>query len=356
MTQDPDTNAKGNSFSGHQAEGTDSTSAFNDRIRELTAKCYFSECDEDEQNELNEWISRSIENKNSYEETIELLSDTRNALSLIDINRKSAFDKVIEQIEENKIIDLKKAKRVKRISVYWRVAASVVLLIAIGIAYLTLEDHTPANITITTAYNEIKEITLPDGSDIVINGGSVIKYPKNFNAQTRTLTMTGEAFFTVTPDKEHPFIINTGLFKVKVLGTSFNVKAYKNHSDAGVVVETGTVNVTTGSSSVIITKGESAMLDKKNMSLNKSRNRDVNYKAWKTKQIRFVNTPLVKAVSTLENVYKVQIETDSNILKDKRINADFDKQSIDFILNTICETYHFSCTKNGDKYIITGKN
>ncbi len=353
MTQLSYTNA--HDISSRQPVGNKNELSAPGRIQELIAKCFMQECDEKERNELDLWINKTENNKTFYDDTVSVLNDARNALTVLNFDKETAFDKISVRIEENRIFRRDKAKKVKRFSILMRVAVSVILLLSVGVAYFTWKTHTTDKISVTTASSEIRQITLPDGSDIVINGGSSITYPERFDKANRTISLTGEAFFTVRPDKEHPFIIKTGMFDVKVLGTSFNVKAYGNSTDAAVTVETGTVNVTSGSSSVVITKGESVIFDKRNKSLSKSKNRDINYKAWKTKQIRFVNTPLTKAVSTLKNVYRVEIEADSNILDNKTINADFDKQSIDFILNTICETYHLSYAKNGDKYVITGK-
>ena len=355
MTQLSDTNQHDNS--SRQPEGNKNELSAPDRIQKLITKCFMQECDEKERNELDSWINKNEKNRSFYDDTVSILNDTRNSLAILNLDKETAFDKIISEIiEQDRIFMQKNAKRANRFSILIRVAAAAILLISAGVAYFTWKAHAANDIKVTTASSEIKQITLPDGSDVVINGGSTITYPERFDKTNRTISLTGEAFFTVKPDKEYPFIIKTGMFVVQVPGTSFNVKAYGNSTDAVVTVETGTVNVTSGNSSVVVTKGESVIFDKKNKSLKKSKNHDINYKAWNTRQIRFVNTPLTKALTTLRNVYRVEIEADSNILENKTINADFDKQSIDFILNTICDTYYLSYAKKGNKYVITVKN
>jgi len=331
------------------------TSEVDDRIHSLTAKCFANECDEQEHDELNSWINLNSENKNFFDEAIAALTHTQNTLYALNIDEESAFKHISGKIQKNETNDILKAKKVKKLKLWLRVAASLLLIISVSIAYIMRKSQPADQTTITTAYNEIKQITLPDGSGVVLNGNSSIIFPAEFGNGNRDVSMSGEAFFNITPDKTHPFVINTKVFKVKVLGTSFNVKAY-NSKEASVVVETGTVQVTSENSTVTITKGEAAILDKKSGNIKRSKNRDINFKAWKTKQIRFVNTGLKNALTTLENVYKVDIEVeDNNILTGRRIDADFDKQSIEFILNTICKTYHLNYTKNGNKYLITGK-
>lgn len=331
-------------------------STVNEHIWDLIAKCHTGECNNEEKDELSSWREISDENRRLFDDAISLLNDTANALTVSMLNKNMVLQKVSARIDALKTAELLKAKKVKRINMMLRIAASVILIVSVGIAYFTWRNDATKYITTTTAVNEIKQIALPDGTKVVLNSGSTIKYPKVFARNERRITLNGEAFFDVIPDKKHPFIITLDNMKIKVLGTSFNVNAYRNNPEASVVVESGVVKVSSGSNSVTVSKGESAILDKNSGMLQKRKNSDLNFKAWKTKQIRFINTSLNDALTTLEKVYRVDIEIDnSSILNNKRIDADFDKQTIDFILNTICETYHLNYTKNGDKYLITGK-
>ncbi len=331
-------------------------STVNEHIWNLIAKCYSGECNPEEKDELNSWREISDENRKLFSDATSLLKDTADALTVSLLDKDAALQNISKGIDTVETSNMFKARKVKRMNMMLRVAASVILIVSVGIAYFSWRNNATKYNTTTTAVNEIRQLTLPDGTTVVLNSKSTIKYPKVFARNERRITLNGEAFFDVTPDKNHPFIIALDNMKIKVLGTSFNVNAYKNSSEASVVVESGIVKVSSGSNSVTVSKGESAILDRNSGTLQKRKNSDLNFKAWKTKQIRFVNTSLNDALSTLEKVYRVDIETDNNsILANKRIDADFDKQSLDFILNTICETYHLNYTKNGDKYMITGK-
>ncbi len=331
-------------------------STVNEHIWNLIAKCHTGECSHEEKEELDSWLELSNENRELFDDAASLLNDTAHALAVSLLDKDKALQKISDKTDSLKQAKLLKARRVKRINMMLRIAASVILFVSIGTAFFTWRSNTNRFDSITTAVNEIRQVALPDGTMVVLNGGSTMKYPKEFAKKDRKVTLKGEAFFDVTPDKKHPFIIALNNMKVKVLGTSFNVNAYDNSPETSVVVESGLVQVTSGSNSVTVSKGESAILDRKSGILQKRKNSDVNFKAWKTKQIRFVNTSLNDALSTLEKVYRVNIMVDnSSILANKRIDADFDKQTIDFILNTICETYHLNYTKKGDKYMITGK-
>ena len=84
--------------------------------------------------------------------------------------------------------------------------------------------------------------TLPDGSFVTLNKNSSIHYPKKFPGRKRNIELKGEAFFTVTPDKEKPFVISVNDVTVTVVGTSFNIKSVSGKTQ--VVVESGIVQVT----------------------------------------------------------------------------------------------------------------
>jgi ferric-dicitrate binding protein FerR (iron transport regulator) len=69
-------------------------------------------------------------------------------------------------------------------------------------------------------------MVLPDGTSVLLNAGSTLKYPVSFQQEDRRVELTGEAYFDVTKDKEGPFIVSTSDIAVHVLGTSFNCSAY----------------------------------------------------------------------------------------------------------------------------------
>lgn len=99
-------------------------------------------------------------------------------------------------------------------------------------------------------YNQIivpkgkrSQIVLADNSKIWINSGSKVIYPRTFEGKYREIYVEGEVYLNVTHDASKPFIVNTSGFEVRVLGTSFNISAYKNQEKATVVLVDGSVNV-----------------------------------------------------------------------------------------------------------------
>ena len=88
------------------------------------------------------------------------------------------------------------------------------------------------------------QIQLPDGSLVRLNSSSSLTYDKNFGKNIREVNLTGEAFFDVTKDSSHPFIIHTNVIDIKVLGTEFNVRSYPNDANTETSLIRGKVEVT----------------------------------------------------------------------------------------------------------------
>lgn len=98
---------------------------------------------------------------------------------------------------------------------------------------------------ISTRYGSKSRVTLPDGTTVWLNSGSNLFYNnKSFGESDREVTLTGEGFFNVTHDQEHPFIIHAGKINVEVLGTSFDVKNYPGDKTVETTLIKGSIEVT----------------------------------------------------------------------------------------------------------------
>lgn len=96
---------------------------------------------------------------------------------------------------------------------------------------------------LSVAFGHQARLTLNDGSVVRLSPGSKFKYPKVFDSQERRVFLEGEAFFEVSKDPAKPFIVQTDRLQTQVLGTSFNVEAFKGQNIAKVIVATGKVSV-----------------------------------------------------------------------------------------------------------------
>lgn len=100
-------------------------------------------------------------------------------------------------------------------------------------------------------YGQSSRLLLADGSRLHVNAGTRVVYPSVFKGKTREIYVDGEAYVEVHADKEHPFIVKTPGFSIRVTGTAFNVNAYKSVSEAEVVLVHGSITVTDSQSKEI---------------------------------------------------------------------------------------------------------
>ncbi|MFS2338267.1 FecR domain-containing protein, partial [Bacteroides thetaiotaomicron] len=110
--------------------------------------------------------------------------------------------------------------------VAWRVAAALLIAVSSVAVYLAVQNRQAPDVLqayIPTA--ETRNITLPDGTQVMINSRSTLLYPQRFTGDTRCVYLVGEADFKVKRDERHPFIVKSSDFQITALGTEFNVTA-----------------------------------------------------------------------------------------------------------------------------------
>lgn len=115
--------------------------------------------------------------------------------------------------------------------------------------------------TLTTPRGGQYEVRLPDGTRVWLNAASSLTYPTAFTGRSRKVTMTGEAYFEVAPDRQRPFEVGTGGLTVDVLGTHFNINAYTDEAYVGTTLLEGSVKVKTGKAAMVLRPGEQGLTE-----------------------------------------------------------------------------------------------
>ncbi|HWK99754.1 MAG TPA: FecR domain-containing protein [Parapedobacter sp.] len=151
------------------------------------------------------------------------------------------------------------------------------------------------------------QLTLPDGTLVSMNAGSSLSYPLWFGNKERRVTLIGEAYFDVTHDVERPFHVVSGDIDVQVLGTRFNMMAYRNEPGAAVTLETGRVAVSKGSHSLTLEPGEQAYADA-STSVMKKRKVDLgDALAWKNGYFSFESQDITAIMSNIARWYDYDV-------------------------------------------------
>ncbi|PKV50266.1 FecR family protein [Aquimarina sp. MAR_2010_214] len=273
-------------------------------INKILAKHFSDQLTVDEESVLTQW------KKENPEEFLKLESIWKNTKIT---DHKNLFDVTEAWTVLDEKLNKESQPKVRKLNTFsiknWRIAASFAVLIGLSISMLWFLDP---NITMQTSQS-VKTIVLPDGSKVTLNKNSELSYPKKFDDSKRVLSLTGEAFFEVTPDANKPFEVSANNVLVTVLGTSFNVRS-KDDNYTEVVVETGKVSVDTktdGTQKIILTPGEKGIY--KNSQLGKENNKDKNFIAWKTGIFVFENEPLNKIIIRLAEFYDASVVVEGNV-------------------------------------------
>ncbi|MFD0793917.1 FecR family protein [Mucilaginibacter litoreus] len=260
----------------------------------------------------------------------------------------------INQTPEKKVASNKK----------WVVAASLIVLIAVtGITYkyrtTILDVVSPiAKIEITTSKGQIASLTLADGTKVWINGESKLTYPEEFRGEKREVQLTGEAFFDVAHDANKAFIVNTGSIKTHVLGTSFNVKAYKDEDYIKVDVASGKVGVVAPSvKTVYLTPKQEAVIDKNNYAAIKNHGVDMGVlTSWRDGSFIVKNMPLPEVLSAIQRRFGIKIKADDNLVNCS-ITANFTNVSFENVMKIVSKLVkgRTIAVDNGNSYQLRGK-
>lgn len=233
-----------------------------------------------------------------------------------------------------------------------RIVAVLVPLIFImgGYFYYTQQKLTE----ISVAYGETKHIFLPDSSEIWINAGSNIKYPKAFTANQRLVYLEGEAYFSVKKNQAKPFIVKTEQLSVRVLGTKFNVKAYPDASTATATLTSGKVEVCTPNRQHKTLKpNEQLTYNINTSSIDIENISPAETDAWLSGQLLFINSSFKEMIQTLERHFNITIENRTNIPASKLYTVKFLKgESPEEILNVLKDVVGFTYRQQGTTIIL----
>ncbi|MCF4102214.1 FecR domain-containing protein [Gillisia sp. M10.2A] len=207
--------------------------------------------------------------------------------------------------------------------------------------------------TLQVPYGKIFNVKLSDGSFIKLNAGSSLRYPVNFTGQDiRRVTLTGEAYFEVSEDKNHPFIVETQSLSIEVLGTSFNVNSYDEDKDIQVALASGSVKMYTETDideSIILKPNQKGSFNKSDNSLAVSSAEIWLHSAWINNRLILKQKTFSNIIKKLERKYGVSIQNNYSKLNNEVFTASFDIETLEEVLATFAADTPF-------KYEISGKN
>lgn len=312
---------------------------------DLITKFLSNEASIAETKQLQEWRNSSDLNEKEFKAIEKLwnISNIKQGNELINIDSEW-------NILQNKISPKGKTITLRTLT---SIAASIALFILLSVyAY----KYTQTVSTSTTSA-EILAKELPDGSKVSLNANSKIKYNKHFGEKNRMILLQGEGFFDVTKNKKLPFKIETDIAYIEVVGTEFNVNAYKSNSEVKVTVTEGTVWIYAKKESkdtLMVNAGETGIFRKSTNTAEKIGEIDLNDLGWETKSFDFNDTALKEVCEKLSNAYHVVFELDPKV-EHCIITVSFDQKELGTILKLLKNTLNLRIGKKGDAIYITGE-
>lgn len=212
-----------------------------------------------------------------------------------------------------------------RLVPWTKVAAILIFALMAGFWSVRYWSNKPqaALTELYVSFGERKLINLPDGTKIWLNSGTRFRYPESFSGDLRTVEINGEGFFEVKKDPQHPFVVKTPEFEVKVLGTSFNLSSYKDDNKNSLALLSGSVEITSDANrqKIRLVPGEMATLNKVEKAFVVTPTDTLKIASWLNNTLEFSNICLSDICKSLERQFNVKIEIQTEKLKQLKFSG-----------------------------------
>ncbi len=200
--------------------------------------------------------------------------------------------------------------------------------------------------TLKVPYGKRFDVVLSDGTHVFLNSGSSLRYPVKFlKGLDRTVFLTGEAYFDVSKDKEHPFTVHADELDIEVLGTKFNVSHYPEDGNINTVLVEGLVELhkkgkeEESAGGTLLNPGFKAEWRKAGNDIAIEKIDTDIYTAWVQGKLVFRNTPFRQIRRALERRYNVTIKNKNRDLDEQVFDATFDIETIEEVLESFNKSY-----------------
>ncbi len=314
----------------------------------LLHKQFAGEITSEESAVLDAWLKQSPQNEQlaaEYRRVWDEASESRP--HHFHLNMDVEFRRLLAGIERSERRAPAKTVSISRLLL--RVAAAVALLLAATWGYRQFSGSASDLIVENVRENgDVRQIVLPDGSNVWLRQPAEIKYPKQFSPDERRVQLTGEAYFEVAHRSEQPFRVELERGgEVEVLGTEFNVRDVAGSDETSVLVRSGKVRYAPAgkTTSIVLAANDRAAFSRKNARLTRSKAPTLNELAWQTGRLEFDETPLRHVLADLEKHYDATIEMENQDMLDCSYSNTLTRQTLDEVLESFSLIYNFQISR-----------
>jgi len=297
----------------------------------------------EERQAVDEWKEASDENRIIFKNAEKVWQSLNLLQEMRQYNTDQALSKInIKLGQTNRNIQ-------KSFLFYWQRVAAILLLplLILGGIYFSLNNRTPNDAivwqTITTPSGVKSQAQLPDGTMVWLNSGSTLHYPSSFTNKERNVKLSGEAFFEVVKDEQHPFHVNLGKISIEVLGTTFNVINYANEDQTEIILTSGKVRLLgqqkdTKQLIAEMQPGQKAVYLKASNKLSMQKVDTDKYTSWIDGQLIFRDDAMDEVIRRLDRWFNVEIEMADQEIAQYVYTATFKDETIEQILALLRRT------------------
>ncbi|NIT58561.1 MAG: DUF4974 domain-containing protein [Aliifodinibius sp.] len=332
----------------------------NGKEYQLIANYLAGECTDEEQRKVEQWIDQSQENKRQFQELKRIWQLSGDAVKSRDKewSIEQEWNRLDSQISKEKVSSRSENSDQKR---YWSFRSSsihsgtqkfiriaAVFLVAALLGVLSYqgwyqpeqEGQEPVLRQISTENGQRANLTLADGTEVMLNADSELKLPTKFASDVREVHLDGEAYFNVSENKDKPFLVHSNGSLVRVLGTAFSVRAYPEDQKVQVVVEEGRVSFgkkkEREEGKAILDRNELGTFDLATHTVATRTVEDIElYMSWRNGYLKFEKTQLEDVGTALERRYDVEVFFEDPSLKKLLLTAYLKSRSLRNVLDVI---------------------
>ena len=302
----------------------------------------------------NNWITQNPDKKTMVTEAENFLLQIQLQESPVNNQQQaSAEARLMFAIEAGKINKPAKVTSINRRKIWYAAAAAAVITGVIALCLNILFDNS-LKPQLATAYGQVSQNKLPDGTDVILNANSKLTYPKKWKEGTaREVWIKGEAFFHVKKTALHnKFIVHTDAFDIEVTGTSFDVINRKGISS--IVLKEGSVKIhQPGKAEFVMKPGD--FVEFADKQLQKSTMIKQDYLAWTESKLVFDNSSLEELAEIIQEHYGLAVLLKGDGLSNKTITGIMPNDSLEVLLQSLEATQDFLIQRTGTTITITNK-
>lgn len=310
---------------------------------QLMARLLAGEANAEQKEDLESWINASTENRTAFNTFLKIWNTAQRSTPAIDVD--AAWGKVNRRTQQT--FTLYTTSRI------WQMAALLIAVSVIGFGILRFAMI--SSLSVQTAANEVKQVSLPDGSKVWLHEGSQLTYRNNFWNTQRNLTLTGMAYFDVQRDVERPFTIVTTRNEITVLGTSFEVMAYAGDSSEQVTVTSGHVQFGNRDQGLLDLKANQAGVISAHQAVVIMEENATDLTAWHSGKLVFYNETMDQVMKKVARYFHIRYVFLNPDIQTCHFTGTFENPNLKQVMDMITSALDLTWEKNKKQVVLAGE-